>query len=144
MDEILNEVPTEDLTPSEPVCECKKCKIQREIDTLQEIACTCTYHNAEKTETYFDETGAEQTRTYTVKEVNVKCQRCVDSEKLKLTIDNYIQLEKANINEDLWDLCAIVDGIIYTPAIEGSISKMDELDSRVSATEEAVLGLLIQ
>ena len=144
MDEILNEVPMEDLTPSEPLCECKKCVIQRQIDTLLETECTCTYKDVEKTESYIDENEIEQIHTYTVKEVDVKCQRCVDSEKLKSTLDNYIQLEKANINEELWDVCTIVDGIIYTPVIEGDISKMDELDSRVAATEEAVLGLLVE
>lgn len=144
MSEILNEVPIEDLTPSEPLCQCKKCVTQREIDTLSEVECACTYHEVEKTETYIDEMGVEQTHTYLVKEVDVKCQRCIDVDNLKLKLEKYHTLEKANINEELWDSCNIVNGIIYTPIIEGKVDKITELDSRVSATEEAVLGLLVE
>lgn len=127
MDEILNEVPMEDLTPSEPLCQCKKCVIQRQIDTLSETECTCTHHDVEKTETYTNEDGIEQIHTYTVREIDVKCQRCIDIDKLKETLDGYGVLEKANINEDMWDLCTIIDGIIYTPIIEGIVSNNDRI-----------------
>ena len=144
MNEIINEVPMEDLTPSYPICQCKKCIVQREIDTLSEIACTCTYHDVEKTEKYTDEMGIEQTRTYTVKEVDVKCQRCVELDKLKSTLNTYNVFEDANINEELWDLCNIINGTIHTPMSQSEASLVDKFDARLSATEEAILGLLIQ
>lgn len=127
MNEVIEEIPIENVTPSEPACECKKCKIQREIDTLQEIACTCTYHDVEKTETYIDEAGTEQLHTYTVREVETKCIRCVGIDSFKTTLDNYYILEEANINEDVWDLCTIIDGVIYTPTLEGTISNSDRI-----------------
>lgn len=138
MSEIINEIPLEE------VCQCKKCIVQLEIDTLSEVACTCTYHDVEKTETYTDESGIEQIRTYTVKEVDVKCQRCVELDKLKSTFDKYNTLEAANINDDICDLCTIVDGIIHTPISQSETSLVDKFDARLSATEEAVLGLLVQ
>lgn len=133
MEEIIQDIPMEDLTP--PLCECKKCVVQREIDTVSEQECTCTY----KEVTRVDEEGNE----YTVTEVDVKCDRCKQLDMLYEKLNKYDLLEKAYIDEDKWDECVIVDGVIYTPTEKRMISAIDILDRRVSSTEEALMGLMV-
>lgn len=128
MDEIIEEV----VQP----CECGKCEECRVRElALVEGECTCIYEDVVKT----DEEGNE----YTERVLVTKCDYHKEIDAINLKYDNYRLMEKANINMELWDECTVIDGVIYTPTIDGEVDRFTELENRVGITEEAVLGLLV-
>lgn len=127
-DEILEEVIE--------ICDCGKCEECRNRElALVEGECSCVYEDVTKQ----DEEGTE----YTERVLVTQCEYHKTIDAINLKYDNYRLMEKANINQDLWDECTVVDGIIYTPVIDGEVDRFTELENRVASTEEAVLGLLV-
>lgn len=133
---------TEEILDQEmQVCGCGKCEECRQNElSLVDGECACVYEEVTKT----DEEGNECTERVLV----TKCDYHKAIDAISAKYDNYKLMEKANINQELWDLCSVVDGVIYTPQVEVSNEKpldekVGELDTRVSITEEAVLGLLV-
>ena len=137
MDEEILEVIDQEMQ----VCGCGKCEECRARELALVVGeCTCIYEDVIKQ----DEEGNE----YTERVLVTQCDYHNTIDTINLKYDNYRLMGKANINQDLWDLCKVVDGVIYTPQVEVSTEKslgekVGELDTRVSITEEAVLGLLV-
>lgn len=101
-------------------CECGKCEACRARElSLVEVKCTCIYEDVTKQ----DEEGNKHTGRVLV----TKCDYHKTIDAINLKYDNYRLMEKANINQDLWDLCKVVDGIIYTPLIDGHRSNNDKI-----------------
>lgn len=121
----------------EVICECGKCEECRARELALVVGeCTCIYEDVIKQ----DEEGNE----YTERVLVTQCDYHNTIDAINLKYDNYRLMEKANINMDLWDLCKVVDGIIYTPLAESDgIDRFTDLENRVATTEEAVLGLLV-
>lgn len=104
----------------EVICECGKCEECRARElALIEGECTCVYEDVTKQ----DEEGNE----YTERVLLTKCDYCKTIDAINLKYDNYRLMEKANINMELWDSCSVVDGTIYTPIIEGTVSNNDKI-----------------
>lgn len=70
------------------------------------------------------------------------CGKCVKCHKLEIELADgdeelikeinkkyevYKILEKANINQELWDECKVIDGVIYTPQIESNSTDLQTM-----------------
>lgn len=133
------EIPMEVI--QEPICECKRCIVERKIAEVEQQECTCTYKVEHKKEFYIDENGIEQTREYDVTVIDVQCARCIDLENCHTILDHYDTLEKANIDEEYWEMCNIKDGIIYTPTQEEMISRFDNMDEQIINSQKIIIEL---
>lgn len=102
------------------ICECGKCEEcrQREL-ALVEGECVCVYEEVTKTD--------EEDNEYTERVLVTKCDYHKTIDTINLKYDNYRLMEKANINQELWDECSVVEGTIYTPQIEGYRSNDDKI-----------------
>lgn len=120
------------------ICDCGKCEECRQRELSSVVGeCNCTYEDVTKEDGYTESVLVTQ------------CDYHKKIADINLKYDNYRLLEKANINEDLWDLCTVVDGVIYTPQIEIDTAnktideKLTELITQVTVMDETIAELML-